>query len=838
MDKLFKGIVKSNNSQVLKQQLIECLLIRTCHQSIPPRDCFHLLKYAWETALYGETEFIRNCGLKVYESWSSNNKDALIELFNSINLNQYFEDVALHHKDMLLKLIKISLELQDLAIFSKLCIAVQNNCNNCLKGSSNIEILKSLIALFKTFPQCMPSGSMGDNLLESIIRYIAYLQVINDYSIIQFIIDIDAISAFLPSIWKNSETSINKTFNTISMLLSSNANCSPALASVIDVLPLHLVDHIKSVAGCWKSVEILRTAVTRMIHWLSWPTAKNIDRWILTVLVALAESKKYHTLIEIFNATIDIVFTKFQAAISKSSHFKILKFMLLSYQHSPAIFHKIAKQIPEILTQIEEKNKHFTDDIIEEMVELFHTVMYLHAGFPDLYNPIIEKLQKYKTPSKEKMKQLLSEYRWENQIKKRNKSETGMVGLDNIGNTCYLNCILQSLYMTDYFRYSVLKVAPKPQETILLKLQEVFAYLSLTQRPSFSPNHFLEISRPSWFKMGEQQDCAEFLHFLFDLLIEQNKFTCQSPQSSESQDNSLIENVFSGVSETTYICSCCNNSSVRSEKFTSLHLAIPDADENKDSSDAKDEVRIELSDLILNYLKPEILEGENKYFCDKCKELHTGKKQSKIKKFPTYLIITLLRFSYNPVLHKKTKIISIVNYPYELLWPLDENNCKVYHLYAVVIHSGTSTERGHYYTYARHLSSTTTNVPVQEQKWYLFNDSHVFLTSYNSLETLAQRFPKDTAYVLFYQEAPNERTYCITDENVNNFIHSELKELIFNDNIKYLEEQEAERSLERMKHSQDYLMLSKRFHRDFDGSPPSGGCGSSGSDMSFPRFVY
>src|SRR5690348_8318600 len=60
------------------------------------------------------------------------------------------------------------------------------------------------------------------------------------------------------------------------------------------------------------------------------------------------------------------------------------------------------------------------------------------------------------------------------------------VGLVNLGNTCYFNAFIQSLYMTDEFCYRIFAVQPREGQ-ILRELQRVFGYLLLSQRNSYEP---------------------------------------------------------------------------------------------------------------------------------------------------------------------------------------------------------------------------------------------------------------------------------------------------------------------------------------------------------------
>lgn len=61
--------------------------------------------------------------------------------------------------------------------------------------------------------------------------------------------------------------------------------------------------------------------------------------------------------------------------------------------------------------------------------------------------------------------------------------EPNYQGLANIGATCYMNSLLQTLFMTPEFRQAVYdwqyndRIHPKPSDSILYQLQRLFAKL-------------------------------------------------------------------------------------------------------------------------------------------------------------------------------------------------------------------------------------------------------------------------------------------------------------------------------------------------------------------------
>ncbi|NXA78608.1 UBP35 hydrolase, partial [Thryothorus ludovicianus] len=290
-------------------------------------------------------------------------------------------------------------------------------------------------------------------------------------------------------------------------------------------------------------------------------------------------------------------------------------------------------------------------------------------------------------------------------------------------------------------------------------------------------------------------------------------------------------------------------------------------------------------DLINYFLSPERLTAENKYHCEKCASLQDAEKVAELTEGPHYLILTLLRFSFDPRTMKRKKILDNVSIPVVLKLPIlvapeeTEEVCRrgkdgavpgsgfmtvVYDLCSVVVHSGISSESGHYYCYSRECTDTIPHgqprdgVPKPasdkqldfEIQWYLFNDTRVSFSSFESVSNVTSFFPKDTAYVLFYRQRPGRQS-CLLHEALAEAgrlhgepsLHKDLMEAISKDNILFLQEQEKE-----ARNRAAYISALPKsplwwrdLDRDKDDDSSSGGCSPAaggGGSGSFHGLVF
>ncbi|RWR87324.1 hypothetical protein CKAN_01626100 [Cinnamomum micranthum f. kanehirae] len=219
-------------------------------------------------------------------------------------------------------------------------------------------------------------------------------------------------------------------------------------------------------------------------------------------------------------------------------------------------------------------------------------------------------------------------------------------GLVNLGNTCFLNAVLQCLTHTGPF-IEGLKTC----------------------------KHALICSNiNNLFKANQQQDAHEFLR-------------CMLNKVQESTEPNFVEQIFGGQSRSRLQCTHCHHVSDTFESLLDLSLAIQDVHY--------------LSDALELFTRLEQMPGLTP--CEKCKEKVPREKGLKIEQAPEVLVLHLLRFNSNA-----EKIIDFVYYPFELdLKPFlsnpngDGNRETKYDLYAVLVHDGNSSSSGHYFCYVR-----------------------------------------------------------------------------------------------------------------------------------------
>lgn len=154
-----------------------------------------------------------------------------------------------------------------------------------------------------------------------------------------------------------------------------------------------------------------------------------------------------------------------------------------------------------------------------------------------------------------------------------------------------------------------------------------------------------------------------------------------------------------------------------------------------------------------------------------------------------HLLLTLMRFCYDRAIQRRSKIVSKVKYSRRLELPLSDGSACSYVLYAVVVHSGITLDAGHYYTLARSSEFCPEDISEGEKSnvpWYLFNDSQVSKTDFDTLIGRSNKYPNDTPYLLWYRRVENPDNSCFTSDLPT--LPPELKRLIDEDNAQFVRE--------------------------------------------------
>ncbi|KAM3136132.1 hypothetical protein pb186bvf_011754 [Paramecium bursaria] len=337
-------------------------------------------------------------------------------------------------------------------------------------------------------------------------------------------------------------------------------------------------------------------------------------------------------------------------------------------------------------------------------------------------------------------------------VKKIKIEYTRVCGLQNIGNTCFLNSALQCVINTPQFNDSFLndsirnQIQPKHKYVALNYWNLLKKMRNQGQGGSENPQQLKQsLSNVcNKFRGGRQEDSQEFLRQLLTSLNEDlQRVTKPSPYRElqadikkntlqeisdnwwnyfKGRDDSLVQDYFTGQIINKVICQC-NHQSIAFDNFQDLSLAFPSSSQ------------CTLQQMIQYYLQQEVL---SQYTCV-CKSTRKAIKQQQIWRLPQILVFHLKRFYYMG--NRKNKINTNVIYPTQLDMRqfINESNDKScqqtkYELYGVVKHYG-DLNFGHYFAECKH--------PFL-QKWFVFNDS--------SVSNLSSINCDNSAYLLFYSK--------------------------------------------------------------------------------------
>lgn len=301
-------------------------------------------------------------------------------------------------------------------------------------------------------------------------------------------------------------------------------------------------------------------------------------------------------------------------------------------------------------------------------------------------------------------------------------------GLQNIGNTCYLNSALQLLIKCSVFtKFFIINKFYHSKLNNYKHFLESYSSFNVC-----NPNNIKIITAQKniIFHGSDQNDSHEFLITLLDIFenafIEEFNYIKNKKLGGAVINNSIeikdfMSKIFDIKLGNITICTNCNHNTMNTVNEKILSLPIKDL-----NNSSNNQTNYTLGDIFDDFVEDEKLDNDNKWVCDKCHQIVNANKKITILNTPKYFILQLKRFNHGI---NATKINTLVDIPIEL--SINDAN---YKLRSFIVHSG-GLNGGHYVSFG-----------LNNNEWFLYNDNAVSLI--NDINYLNQQLR--SAYILLY----------------------------------------------------------------------------------------
>ena len=345
-----------------------------------------------------------------------------------------------------------------------------------------------------------------------------------------------------------------------------------------------------------------------------------------------------------------------------------------------------------------------------------------------------------------------------------------MTGLENLGDKCYQNAMLQILSEFSEIREKIEDVLSRNEQNehsddskwigrdqVLRETLKLLIELQSNSAPTFQPYDFIR-SLPVYWRQNRQRDSVEFYQWIVNLIVEH----CASGNPAVNVLNNWMSFDVSSILKCT---ECNGDGRVRTQPITCLPIAIS-------GTTLQDDVKT----LMSKCWQSETLSGGEGVLCDNCLRKTTTEKTLTMVTAPQILHLQLKRFEFNGGSRRKIyevesrNVLLILNVnlgatewlcvaqkiTIPLIMILEEElvDGVGYALCAFSLHQGDH-ERGHYFSITRNEVDTQTAFDRNEPyygKWKYCNDADKHEISAQQVRSYVRVGGRCTPYSLFYKK--------------------------------------------------------------------------------------
>ncbi|XP_058885428.1 ubl carboxyl-terminal hydrolase 18-like isoform X2 [Acipenser ruthenus] len=281
-----------------------------------------------------------------------------------------------------------------------------------------------------------------------------------------------------------------------------------------------------------------------------------------------------------------------------------------------------------------------------------------------------------------------------------------VTGIKNLGSTCYMNTLIQSLFVTPVFRIKI-NECQNVDESIASDLQDIFIRLEQGVH-SVEPYRLARSLDQMHWAVNRQQDIEEFFHMVINAI-----------------DDKEIRKVYEMGIVNSLSCTGCKHEMIKETANLDISLTL---------KASPNEYFKHLEEALRHFVKNETMQGDDKPFCRSCKTKQVMIRKTSFSTLPPVLVIHLNRFTHDSWKHENMKLEQPLLIPETLTFKKESEvyvpvcnsseDCVHYELFSISVHAG-NLDCGHYYAFIKHH---------EDRQWYICDDTSIRKTHWNYIQ--------------------------------------------------------------------------------------------------------